>query len=95
MQCAWERLQSHKQTLEHIRCGKRSLRRPRHRWWYIKAVPLPSCRRQGGRKYGFYSFLTSALDGVSGRRYTSAVFYFRYLLDRRLGGPQSRSGYRG
>jgi hypothetical protein len=28
-----------------------------------KAVPLPSCRCQGGEEYSFYSFLTSALDG--------------------------------
>jgi hypothetical protein len=27
-----------------------------------KAVPLPSCRLQGGEEYSAYSFLTSALD---------------------------------
>jgi hypothetical protein len=32
-----------------------------------KAVPLPPCRRQRGEKYSSYSFLTSALEGVSGQ----------------------------
>jgi hypothetical protein len=38
--------------------------------------------------------------GVSGQRYSPAALYprgkdARYALDRRLGGPQSRSGHRG
>jgi hypothetical protein len=38
--------------------------------------------------------------GVSGQRHAPAALYFRgknprYPLDRRLGGPQSRSGRRG
>jgi hypothetical protein len=46
-------------------------------------------------------FLTSALDGVSGQQHALAAFYtqrksHRYPLERRLGGPYSRSGrYRG
>jgi hypothetical protein len=42
------------------------------------------------RKYSSYSFLTSALDGVSGERHVPAVFY-----PWRLGGPQSWSGHSG
>jgi hypothetical protein len=65
-----------------------------------KAVPLPPCRRQGGRKYSSYSFMTSALDGVSGQRHAPATLYPRVKdtlcpLYRRLGGPQSWSGHRG
>jgi len=41
-----------------------------------KAVPLPPCTRQGEKKYSSYSFLTSALDGVSGQRH-AAAFYLR------------------
>jgi hypothetical protein len=34
--------------------------------------------------------------GVSGQRHAPAALYpFRYTLDKRLGGPQSRSGRRG
>jgi hypothetical protein len=34
--------------------------------------------------------------GVSGQRHAPAGLYpFRYPLDKRLGGPQSRSGRRG
>jgi hypothetical protein len=33
--------------------------------------------------------------GVSGQRNASAALYPRYSLDRRLGGPQSRSEHRG
>jgi hypothetical protein len=55
---------------------------------------------RGERRYSSYSFTTSALDGVSGQRHAPAAFYSRgkdprYPLDRRLGGPQSRSGHRG
>jgi hypothetical protein len=52
-------------------------------------------RCMGERRYSFYSFLTSALDAVSGQRYAPAALYPRYPLDRRLGGPQSWSGHRG
>jgi hypothetical protein len=43
--------------------------------------------------------MTSALDGVSGQSHAPAALYPRwkdprYPLDRRLGGPQSRSGHR-
>jgi hypothetical protein len=46
-----------------------------------------------------YSFLTSALDGVSGQHHAPAALYSRgkdpgYLLDRWLNGPQSWSGHR-
>jgi hypothetical protein len=51
----------------------------------------------GERRYSSYSYLTSALDGVSGQRHAPAALYPRgknprYPLDRRLGGPQSRKG---
>jgi hypothetical protein len=58
-------------------------------------------RRLGeDRKYSSYSFSTSALDGVSGQLQAPATLFPRekdprYPLDRRLGGPQSRSGHRG
>jgi hypothetical protein len=50
--------------------------------------------------YSFYSFLTSALDGVSGQHHAPAALYPRgkdprYPLYRGLGGSQSRSGHRG
>jgi hypothetical protein len=66
-----------------------------------KAVPQHTYEGAGGeRMYSSYSFTTSALDGVSGQRHAPAAFYPRgkdprYLLDRRLSGPQSRSGHRG
>jgi hypothetical protein len=47
------------------------------------------------RKYSSYAFLTSALYGVSGQRHGPAALYTRgknSRLNRRLGGPQSRSG---
>jgi hypothetical protein len=52
------------------------------------------------RRYSSYTFLTAALDGVSDQRHTPAALYPRgkgprYPLDRRLGGPQSRSGHGG
>jgi hypothetical protein len=55
---------------------------------------------KGERKYSSYSFLTSALDGVSGQSHTLAMLYpqgkyFQYPLVMRLGGPQSWSGDRG
>jgi hypothetical protein len=46
------------------------------------------------RRYSFYSFLTSALNGVSGQYRALAMLYLRgndprYPLDRRLGGPRA------
>jgi hypothetical protein len=66
----------------------------------VKNVPLPPCRHQGERRYSSYSFLASALDGVSGQRHTPAGLYPRrkdpwYPLNRRLGRPQTWSGHRG
>jgi hypothetical protein len=63
----------------------------------------PATRHAGAwreRRYSSYSFLTSALDGVSGQRHAPAALFPgertpRYPLYRRLGGPQSRSGHRG
>jgi hypothetical protein len=40
-----------------------------------KAVPLPPCRQQGERIYNSYSFLNSALDGVSGQCQAPAALY--------------------
>jgi hypothetical protein len=63
-----------------------------------------SCYHHAGTKgkirYSFYSFLTSAVDKVSGQSHAPATLYLRgndsqYPLDRRLGGPQSRSGHGG
>ena len=45
--------------------------------------------------YSYTLSLTSALDGVGGQRHASACLppgKTRYLLYRRLGGPQGRSG---
>jgi hypothetical protein len=42
----------------------------------------------GGEEYSSYSFLTLALDVVSGKRHAPAAFYPRYPLDKRLVGPQ-------
>jgi hypothetical protein len=49
---------------------------------------------EGKRKYSFYSFLISALDGPSGQRHAPEALYPQgkgpqYPLDRRLGGPHS------
>jgi len=66
----------------------------------ILTVPQHTYGGAGGEEVSSYSFLTSALDGVSGQRHAPAALYPRgkdprYPLDRRLGGPQSRSGHRG
>jgi hypothetical protein len=55
---------------------------------------------QGKTKYSSYWFMTLALDGVRGQRHASAAHNSRrkdpqYSLDRRLGGPLSRSGHSG
>jgi hypothetical protein len=46
-----------------------------------KAVPLRHAGAMGERKYNSYSFLTSALDGVSSQRHVPAALYPRYPLD--------------
>jgi hypothetical protein len=53
----------------------------------------------GERRYSSYSYLTLAIDGVSGQHHAPAALYPRgkrpwYPSDRRLGGPQSWSGHR-
>jgi hypothetical protein len=66
-------------------------------------VSCPATRHGGvwgGRRYSSYSFLTSELDGGEWSASRPAALYPRgkdprYPLDRRLGGPQSRSGSRG
>jgi hypothetical protein len=51
---------------------------------------------QGEMIYSSYSFMTSALDGVSGQRHAPAALYPRAKDPRYpLGGPQSRSGHKG
>jgi ankyrin repeat protein len=60
-----------------------------------KAVPLCHVGAKGERKYSSYSFLASALYGVSGQRHAPDAFHLRNPLDKRLGGPQSWSGHRG
>jgi hypothetical protein len=65
-----------------------------------KAVPQHTMEPQEERRYSSCSFMTSTLDGVSGQLHAPAALYhrgkdLRYPLDRRLGGPQNRSGHRG
>jgi hypothetical protein len=66
-----------------------------------KVVLLHSIEEQlGERRYNSYSFLTPALEGVSGQHHTPAALYTWgkspwYPSCRRLGGPQSWSGRRG
>jgi len=45
----------------------------------------------GGVEVYLYAFLTSALDGDEWSASRPSRFNPRYLFDRRLGGPQSRS----
>jgi hypothetical protein len=66
-----------------------------------KAVPLHAMAAHGGRG-GIAPTYTKPRHemGVSGQRHAPAAIYPRvkdprYPLDRRLGGPQSRSGRRG
>jgi hypothetical protein len=65
-----------------------------------KAIPQHTYGGTGGeRRHSFYSFMTSALDGVSGQLHAMAALYPWgknpwYPLDRRLGGPQNQSGHR-
>jgi hypothetical protein len=40
-----------------------------HLYAKAKAVPLHATQALGGEKYSSYSFLTSALDGMSGQRH--------------------------
>jgi hypothetical protein len=63
-----------------------------------KAVPLPSCRHQGGGVQ-LLLILDLGLDGVSCQRHAPAALYPRertprYPLDRRLSGHQSWSEHR-
>jgi hypothetical protein len=65
----------------------------------VKLFCCTECRAEGERRYRSYSFLTLALDGVSGQRNASAALYSQgkdplYPLDRRLGGHHSWSGHR-
>jgi hypothetical protein len=71
----------------------------RHAAFLKEAVPLHAVEEQGERNFSFYSFMTSAVDVVSGQHNGPATLYLRgkdprYPLDRRLGGPQNRSGHR-
>jgi hypothetical protein len=59
----------------------------------IKAVPLSPLGAKGKGVYSSYTFLTSALDGVSGQRHAPAALFPQDR--RRLVGPQSWSGHRG
>jgi hypothetical protein len=66
----------------------------------VKQSRYSPWRRMRERRYSSYSFTTSALDGVSGQRHAPAALYPRgkdprYPLDRKLGGPQSRSWHGG
>jgi hypothetical protein len=69
--------------------------------WSYKSVPLHAKKSTGGKEgYSSYSFSTSALDGGewsasrSGRAISPGKGPW-YPLERRLGGPQSRTGQRG
>jgi hypothetical protein len=55
-----------------------------------KAVPLPSSLRQGEGEYGSYSFLTSAIDGVSGQRHALTAL----CPEERTPGTHWIGGYR-
>jgi hypothetical protein len=60
---------------------------------------MPWRHTGGERRYSTYSYLTSALDGVSSQHRALATLYPQgknpqYPLGRRLGGPQSQSGRR-
>jgi hypothetical protein len=68
--------------------------------WKLFASLLNVLDAWGERRCSSYSFMTSALDGVSGQRHAPAALYpggkySRYPLYWRLGGPQIRSGHRG
>jgi hypothetical protein len=78
---------------------RRTLRETCPRKWILKskAGPLPTCRRQGERRYSSYS-LTSALDEVSGQRHARPRFAPGERTPGthcKLGGPKSWSGHRG
>jgi hypothetical protein len=58
-----------------------------------KGVPLYAMKAPGGeRRYSFYSFSASALDGGEWSASRPGRALPPVPLDRRLGGPQSRSG---
>jgi hypothetical protein len=54
----------------------------RHVAYIGKAVPLRHAGAKGERSYSFYSFMTSALDGVSGQRHAPAALYPRERTPR-------------
>jgi hypothetical protein len=61
-----------------------------------KSVPLHVMKVPGGeRRHSSYSFSTSALDGGEWSASRPWGKDPQYPLDRKLGGPQSRSGRRG
>jgi hypothetical protein len=88
------------QTLLETECGKQ---RTMKQDITVKKQSCPATRHGDAweeRMYSSYSFLTSTLDGGewSASRPGRALPRGkdpRYPLDRRLGGPQSRSGHRG
>jgi hypothetical protein len=66
----------------------------------VKQSHYAQWNRLGGEEDSSYSFLTSALDGVSGHGHAPAALYLRekdprYPLDWRLGGSQSLFEHRG
>jgi hypothetical protein len=54
----------------------------------MKSVSLHICGGVVGMGCSSYSFMTSALDEVSGQRHVPVALNPRFPLDRRLGGPQ-------
>jgi hypothetical protein len=61
-----------------------------------KAVPLHAMEAHGGEEEKLLFILNLGTRwGVSGQRHAPAALYPRGKEDRRLGGPQSRSGRRG
>jgi hypothetical protein len=81
-------------SLHHWIPGNVGIRILLETWMYSKKEKLSRCtpcRRLWERTKSSYSFLTLALDGVSGQRHAPAALYLQakvpwYLLDRRLGG---------
>jgi hypothetical protein len=75
------------------------MRRKFHRLGKGKDAPVLAMEAYGGVNLGLHSFIISALDEGYWLTKGSDRFILRkeprYLLKRRLGGPQSRSGYFG
>jgi hypothetical protein len=68
------------------------------RYFDVKKVLQHTYGGAGGGRYRSYSFTASALDRgewSASRPVRALAQDPRYPLDRRLGGPQSRSGHRG